>query len=281
MSDSDSVPWIKCACGVKVNKQGLESHLRNSTSHRTQALQLRPDNTIPTPQQTPTGPAKVKCTCGAEVCKQGLETHIRDSRSHRIQAGELHPGNIIPTLQQNPTISAGAPRGSTDQLQQDVDVKNLKCGCGRFFSSLTGLRSHRKTSKKCGEKGDAGSKDKVLNQANVNVNTMISEHSHEDSGEETAEQVQRTGSERRVKYEVVTNGPLGFVENPSDGLAGENIFADDTYFEDEEEDEDYWESLESPGQKQGLGLHQALDYSVCDKDCGWCGHCMEGADWTE
>lgn len=237
---------VPCHCGkIFKNSQALLQHARDSPRHQ---------QTVPRPPATPAVPpfaapslkGKVTCTCGGVFKTDGaLQQHQRDS--------SLHP--------------------KTDMIKR---TGGLKGSCGRTVKDENGLKEHMRVS----------SRHRKL--------------------EEFCAAALNDGAE--IAYGFPDDGAVGFALSYLARGYSLTIHSQLSYYP-------WNDDLPAPGEatalmnrpvafSRGIGLGQEVEYteqrknkarqshrvwsssgdcysdvgddhSLCDKDCGWCGHCAD------
>lgn len=154
---------------------------------------------------------------------------------------------------------------------EDRSLKvGVQCSCGKTLKDANALRNHQrqsarhKPSSKTAESapGDSGSKQKQTSAADP-VSTNRAAESNDVPSSSSAKKAKplkpkhRSQRGRPGRSGGGGGGGSGGSSSSGYGYASGNFGYDYGY---------------------GYGFGDGNDWGLCDKDCGWCGHCMDGVD---
>jgi len=288
---SNTSTLVSCPCGKSFKDSwALRHHTRDSPRHLQQPVIHLPASVVipvvPTVQDqqrdssllTANSPAVhtggVKCPCGKLAKDEiSLEDHMRFSSRHRQLAVVPVVLTVSDRQGESSLVTASIPAGHTGGVQ---------CPCGKLVKNATGLKQHMRFS---------------LHHRKLEVACIVDEEnkaSHQPPDEGVLRNCRRDSSspqlveENGLRHRPVTFIGAGVATGLGQGTGNKAGGKAKKKKKSKKTRQSYGvyssgtETRRSYGMySEGTGLYYSDvgdNHALCDKDCGWCGHCMDNVD---
>ncbi|KAK0663230.1 hypothetical protein DIS24_g1369 [Lasiodiplodia hormozganensis] len=182
----------------------------------------------------------------------------KDQEKEASSLSSSRKSRDVETVANDTKISGAEDRSSKGGVQ---------CSCGKTLKDANALRNHQRQSAKHRSSpetaaGDSGSKQKQTST----INPIFANQAAETSALPSSSSAKKA-KPPKPKYRSQRDRPG---RSGGGGGGGPGGSSSSGY--------GYTSGNFGYGYGYGYGFGDGYDWGLCDKDCGWCGHCMDGVD---
>ncbi|KAB2576701.1 hypothetical protein DBV05_g4761 [Lasiodiplodia theobromae] len=155
---------------------------------------------------------------------------------------------------------------------EDRSLKGgVQCSCGKTLKDAKGLRNHQRQSAKHRSSPETAAGDSGSKQKQTSTTNPISANQAAETNALPSSSSAKKAKPPKPKYHSQRDRPGRSGGGGGGGGGGGSGGSSSSGY-------GYTSGNFGYGYGYGYGFGGGYDWGLCDKDCGWCGHCMDGVD---